>query len=99
MDQDDGKRGERGLLLSLQFLQNGKVRIIFDDVVSTAENVESACWKASSFFTHADVPMEKILEFDFSNDELHDFGEMTLARLRAYVSVLKKSHPCQEKQS
>lgn len=93
MNPDDGKRSEKALLLSLQILHDGRIRIVFDDVSPVVEKAGGTLWKADSFFTHADVLKDKILDFDFSDDELRDFAEMTLARLRAYLSVSMKGEP------
>ena len=77
--------------ISLLILNNGKVRIVLDDVIKS-KNTNNDTWDHSNFFTFRDFDLEAFEKLDLSESEFADFGHSILARLIStseYASNLK----------
>jgi len=82
MEPDDKIRGKDGLVISLQELPDGKLRLTVDDV--EMNGVEAgAGWKHRVFVTHKDYDEMELRKIEFPEKELVDFGYFVLARLLA----------------
>ena len=79
---DDGVRGDVGIVISTVERGNGRVRLVFDDVVAEA-GAPSRRWRAVTLFTWKDHDESALSEMSLSTEDFAAIGEMVVARLQA----------------
>ncbi len=82
MENDDAKRGPRGVVVSLRDLQNGQLRLVLDDVTNKSDAARGP-WHHQTLFTFKDYAAGDIAELKLTEKELAAFGRSVLARLGA----------------
>jgi len=82
MDTDDGLRSNSGVICSLIELENGKYRLILDDV-SNSDKTTKCEWKHEVVFTWKEYDKNEIDDYNLSEKELAGLGYHILARLIA----------------
>jgi hypothetical protein len=75
-----GLRARRGVTVSLRRLENGQLRLIFDDVVADSEQWPQS-WRSHVFFTHNDYDAERLCTMGLSENQFAQIGEAVVARL------------------
>ena len=78
--KDDGVRGDRGLCISLRPL-GGKLELTLD-IVKTGDRA-AGTWEHDVFITFADLDVAQAKRFEFSEEQLANFGRLTLGALLA----------------
>ena len=82
MATDDRRRGSEGVIASIAETEDGKLRLIFDDVqIDSTEWPYD--WKTRSLYTWLTMEASELSEFTFSEKQLADIGASLIARLRA----------------
>ena len=76
--QDDGIRGERGLCISVR-PQGEKLELTLD-MVRTGKHA-TGTWQHDVFITFADIDVAQARRFEFSEEQLANFGRLTLGAL------------------
>ncbi len=76
--QDDGVRGARGLCISIR-PQGEKLELTLDMVTGGRQSIGT--WKHDVFITFADIDIAQAKRFDFSEEQLANFGRLTLGAL------------------
>ena len=76
--QDDGVRGERGLCISMRQLE-GKLELTLDTV--SLDDAARRTWRHDVFISFADVDLAQAKRFSFAEDQLANFGRLTLGAL------------------
>ena len=87
MEVDDGKRANSGVVCSLLELEDGKYRLVLDDVSNSQETTKGT-WRHEVVFTWKEYDKNEIEDYELSEKELAEIGFNLLARLVAH-----KSHP------
>jgi hypothetical protein len=82
VDNDDGIRPAKGVVVSLLDLGDGTSRIIMDDVSSDAP-IRETSWKHEWFYTHKRVDSKLIDDMALSDDQFKGIGIALVARLLA----------------
>ncbi|WP_139309962.1 hypothetical protein [Teredinibacter haidensis] len=80
MSIDEGKRSQSGVVSSLVELDDGKVRLIFDDVKNLS-SADKGPWQYHTLFTFNDYDKSKVFGHDLSESELAEIGFNLLVRL------------------
>lgn len=78
---DDANRSKRGVLVSVQHIDEGTVRIVLDDLV---KDDKPKSWIFDGLVTHKDYDKKTFEDLAFKEKELADFGYYIIARLYAY---------------
>ncbi len=75
-------RNRNGVVCSFSLLKlnNGKVRIVVDDVVNSKATNDQT-WEHENFFTFKDYDSASFENLELSESEFADFGHSILARL------------------
>ena len=81
--QDDGKRGNRALEISVRIEANHMGVVIFDDV----RRDQTAAGAERHFVTAVPLPLEAIRELSVSDEQLTELGRMVMAELRVHVEA------------
>ncbi len=82
MATDDRRRGSEGIVASIVEIEDGKLRLVFDDVqIDSSEWPYD--WKTRSLYTWLTMEAIELSEFTFSEKQLADIGATLIARLRA----------------
>ena len=82
-EMDDQKRGPEGVVCSIQSLENGKLRIVMDDVSNTGGSSKGP-WEHRVLVTWKDYEATELKNLEsLSESELAGFGHYLLARLMA----------------
>ena len=82
MDNDDGRRPRRGVVVTLLDMEDGTSRIIIDDV--TAESLSGdTSWKHDRFYTYQRLNSKAIGDMRLTATEYQKMGEALMARLLA----------------
>jgi hypothetical protein len=79
---DDGARGEFGIVVSVVERDDGRARIIFDDVVSEG-GTPARRWRSTVLFTWNEYAESALSAMSLSTDEFAQIGELVVARLQA----------------
>ena len=77
---DDGVRPRRAVVASLRRMNEGALRLAFDDAISLRDD-NGALWKSDNFYTHFSASLESVQEMTVSDDLLRDIGFALIARL------------------
>lgn len=78
-------RSYYGVVASLQLLENGKVRLVLDDVCSQTDNWPQM-WQSHYPFTQNDFERQKFLASELSEQQLAHIGLILVARLSALTT-------------
>ena len=82
-EMDDQKRGSEGVVCSIQTLENGRLRIVMDDV-SNRDGFGQGPWEHRVLVTWKDYEATELEDLEsLSEAELAGFGHYLLARLMA----------------
>jgi hypothetical protein len=82
VDESGGQRARKGLAVCLRPLENGQLRLIFDDVIADSDRWPQL-WKPYVFFTHNDYDAERLCAMGLSENQFAQIGEAVVARLLA----------------
>ena len=82
MDNDDGRRPSKGVVVTLLDMGDGTSRIIMDDVAADSESQDTS-WKTDCFYTHKRMSSAEIDEMALPATEYQRIGEALMARLLA----------------
>jgi hypothetical protein len=85
MTDDDGKRPQVGVVVTLRDMGGGKTRVILDDVKSDSPCRETQ-WSFDVFYTHKDLETAAVDSMQLPNDEYEGLGAAIMARLLALNS-------------
>jgi hypothetical protein len=86
LDRDDGVRGDGGVVVSLVDAPDGKVRLVFDDVLRDGSG-DARAWRHQFFFTRTEVDLDALQETKLSDSDLARIGFAIAARLAARRKV------------
>jgi len=81
-DVDDAIRSENAVVVCLRRTENGKSKIIFDDVKGDS-SLNPVAWLFSSFYTWSEYSDEDLDQMKLSSREYQMIGENLVARLLA----------------
>ena len=90
MENDDGKRGAFGVVVSLLPLEDGTTRITLDDVRS-ADPLRTTTWRFDTFYTHKRLDSSQLEAMTLADSEYEGLGAAVVARLLAMKDTAKKS--------
>lgn len=79
---DNGKRGNTGIVTSFHRLNDGKIRLVFDDV-RQMPMLDASGWRHERLYTSAEFDQKKFEELELSKEELAQLGENLVCRLVA----------------
>jgi hypothetical protein len=79
-DVDDAVRAENGVVACLRTTENGKSKLIFDDVVGDS-SLNPVAWSFSNFYTWREYSDEDLDQSKLSSREYQMIGENLVARL------------------
>jgi hypothetical protein len=86
-NQDDGLRGNSGVVASLIERPDGKVRLVLDDV-TLAASTGSTHWRNEKLYTFVEWPRELVEKMALSPQDYQTLGENLLTRLLAQGSAV-----------
>jgi hypothetical protein len=75
-------RARWGLAACLRQLENGQIRLTFDDVIADSEEWPQS-WCSHVFFTHSDYDAQHLCTMSLSEGQFAQIGEAVVARLLA----------------
>lgn len=90
MSQDDGIRSSNGVAACLRKVSGGKLRLIFDDVVTDNPH-HPVNWKTDMLFTFNDYDREKISSLELTKDDFAMIGENLVIRLLVREGLLNET--------
>ncbi|VUX56068.1 protein of unknown function [uncultured Woeseiaceae bacterium] len=76
---NDGKRGNTGIVASIHRLEDGKIRLILDDV-RQMPMLDASGWSHQRLYTSAEYDQKAFEELDLSKEELAKLAENLLRR-------------------
>jgi len=79
---DNGNRGNTGVVASLHRLEDGKIRLVFDDV-RQMPMLDASGWSHERMHTWTDFDQKTFEELDLSKEELAKLAEDLILRLVA----------------
>ncbi len=82
MTDDDGKRPQVGVVVTLRDMGGGKTRVILDDVKSDSPCRE-ASWSFDLVYTHKDLETAAVDSMELPSAEYEGLGAAIIARLLA----------------
>jgi hypothetical protein len=82
MEDDDGKRPQKGVVVTLLDMGDGTSRVIMDDVTSDTPS-RSTSWKYNLFYTHKRLDSKAVDDMALPDIEYQKMGEALMARLLA----------------
>jgi hypothetical protein len=82
MDNDDGRRPRRGMVVTLLDMKDGTSRIIMDDVMTDSPSRDTS-WKYDCFYTQKRLSSTEVGEMALTPAEYQQIGEVVVARLLA----------------
>lgn len=82
MTDDDGKRAQVGVVVTLRDIGGGKTRVNLDDVKSNSNSRETQ-WMFDVFYTHKDLETASVNSMQLGSDEYEGLGAAIMARLLA----------------
>ena len=81
--QDDGRRADRALEISIRPEPNDTGVILFDDIRRTPDGVRTE----RLFVTAVTLPLEVVRDLSVSDEQLAELGRMVLAELRLHIGA------------
>ena len=87
-DVDDAIRAENGVVVCLRTTENGKSKLIFDDVIGDS-SLNPVVWSFSSFYSWREYSDEDLNQLKLSSREYQMIGENLVARLVALNGRIK----------
>jgi hypothetical protein len=75
-DVDDGRRAALGVCACLVDEENGRIRLVLDDVTR-----DGPTWTARTFYTHKRYPKKKLLDLALTDKDLAAIGFAVMVRL------------------
>jgi hypothetical protein len=85
--ESSGLRARKGLAVCLRPLENGQMRLIFDDVIAESDQWPQL-WQSQVLFTHNDYDAERLCAMGLSEDQFAQIGEAVVLRLLALNDLL-----------
>jgi hypothetical protein len=82
MENDDGKRPLKGVVVTLLDMGDGTSRVIMDDVTSKSPSRETS-WEFDLFHTHKRLDSNTIDDMALPDSEYEGIGTALMARLLA----------------
>lgn len=82
MTDDDGRRPEVGVVVTLRDIGGGKSRVALDDVKSDSNRRETQ-WAFDMFYTHKDLETAPVKSMQLRSEEYEGLGAAIIARLLA----------------
>jgi hypothetical protein len=82
LENDDGRRPRRGVVVTLLDMEDGTSRIILDDVIADPGSQKKS-WTQDTFYTHKRLSSAAVDEMALPASEYQGLGEALLARLLA----------------
>lgn len=82
MENDDRRRAEHGIVVTLVDGDDGTSRVVMDDVMS-ARPIRETSWSFEVFYTHKRYRSADLDDMSLSRDEFAAIGEAIMARLLA----------------
>jgi hypothetical protein len=83
------QRARKGLAVCLRRLDDGRIRLIFDDVRADSE-VWPQLWRSHVFLTHNDYDAERLCSMGLSAEQFAEIGEVLVAYLLAANGLLSQ---------
>jgi len=80
MKTDDVRRDKFGLVVSIRDEDDGRTKIILDDVKNVAKS-GAAKWNHQTFMTWKEFDSDELGNMEFTEKEMAAFGQSILARL------------------
>ena len=77
---DNGKRGNKGIVASFHRLENGKIRLVLDDV-KQMPMLDASGWSHQRMYTSIEFDQKKFEELELSKKELARLAEDLILRL------------------
>ena len=77
---DDGKRGNTGIVASLHRLEDGKIRLVFDDV-RQMPMLDASGWSHERMYTSVEFDQKKFEGLELSKEDLLQLAENLVLRL------------------
>ncbi len=78
----------KGVAAFLQAKNNGKIRLVFNDVEASSET-NNLNWRHNVLFTHNDYDAETIKNMSLSKEQFAEIGENLVIRLLSLGGYLK----------
>jgi len=75
-------RARKGVAVCLRRLENGRLRLIFDDVIAESDQWPQS-WRSHVFFTENDYDAQLLCTMGLSENQFAQIGEAVVARLLA----------------
>jgi len=85
--ESNGRRARKGISICLRRLDDGRLRLIFDDVVADSERWPQL-WKSHVFISHNDFDARRLTTMDLSEYQFAQIGQLIVARLLALNELL-----------
>ena len=82
LENDDGRRPRRGVVVTLRDMEDGTSRIILDDVTADPGSQKTS-WRQDTFYTHKRLSSTALDDMALPASEYQGLGEALLARLLA----------------
>jgi hypothetical protein len=82
LENDDGRRPRRGVVVTLLDMEDGTSRIILDDVTADPGSQKTS-WKQDTFYTHKRLNSTALDDMALPASEYQGLGEALLAQLLA----------------
>jgi hypothetical protein len=80
-------RARKGLAICLRPLENGQLRLIFDDIIADSEQWPQR-WRSHVFVTHNDYDAGRLCAMGLSENEFAQIGEAVVACLLALNDLI-----------
>jgi hypothetical protein len=83
--ENDGRRGRFGVNVTLDLSEEGRLRLILDDV--EARDEAGSQWRKRCLYTFLDVDKQSALEYRLDRELYAGIGDTLLARLLALYDL------------
>lgn len=90
--ESSGQRARKGLAVCLRRLEDGRIRLIFDDVIADSDEWPQL-WKSHVFVTHNDYDAERLCAMGLSENHFAQIGETVVAYLLALNNLVGPESP------
>ena len=81
------QRARRGISVCLHPLEDGRLRLVFDDVVAESDQWPQF-WRSHVFVTHNDYEAERLRSMGLSENQFAQIGELVVAHLLAVNNLV-----------
>lgn len=92
METDDFKRNRRGVVCTLVLNDQGRARLVMDDVESSTDTAPQT-WRGKVLFTWMNFTEEEFLPVELSESQLADIGLALVSRLAVFELSRREKKP------